>query len=77
MGQELGGAWLPSLDSHLGICCLQHNPADVCKSPRKVRNVTRQIFHRLFPAGRETKVSVACSTETQAYEQGHMLAVCW
>ena len=30
------------------------NPADVCKSPRKVRNVTRQIFRRLFPAGHET-----------------------
>ena len=31
------------------------NPADLCKSPRKVRNVTRRIFHRLFPDGHDTK----------------------
>ena len=30
------------------------NPADVCKGPRKARNVTRRIFRRLFPAGHET-----------------------
>ena len=30
------------------------NPADVCNSPRKACNVTRQIFRRLFPAGHET-----------------------
>ena len=30
------------------------NPADMCKSPRKARNVTRRIFLRLFPAGHET-----------------------
>ena len=30
------------------------NPADVCKSPRKVRNVTRRIFRRLFLAGHKT-----------------------
>ena len=37
-----------------GQCRLHSNPADVYKSPRKVRNVTRQIFRRLFPAGHET-----------------------
>ena len=30
------------------------NPADVCKRPRKARNVTRRIFRRLHPAGHET-----------------------
>ena len=32
------------------------NPADVCKSSRKARNVTRPIFRRLFPAGHETNL---------------------
>ena len=31
------------------------NPADVCKSPRKARNV---IFRRLFPAGHETMANI-------------------
>ena len=30
------------------------SPADVCSSPRKARNVTRQIFRRLYLAGHET-----------------------
>ena len=31
--------------------------ADMCKSPRKARNVTRRIFRRLYPAGHETRYS--------------------
>ena len=36
------------------------NSADVCKCPRKARNVTRGIFHRLSPAGHETNVNSVC-----------------
>ena len=40
-----------------GQCRPRLNPADVCKSPRKARNVTRWIFRRLFPAGHEATFS--------------------
>ena len=45
---------------------LRSNPADVCKSLRKVRNVTRRIFCRLFPAGHET---TACVTLNKAHTE--------
>ena len=54
--------------------CVQRlcsNSGDVCKSPRKVRNVTRRIFHRLYPAGHQT--TVLCEEEGDEMTEVHGL----
>ena len=52
------------------------NPADVCKSPRKTHNITRQIFCRLVPAGHETTVCCEWLLLTRGIEAMETLSCC-